>query len=105
MFFQGIWCDVSIHSLFTLMMISSVRKKKVSTIIFPSYSFQQRAFGEACALDCIYEDCFEPQPFVGKLVCELYIALMRFCFMATLRSVSIIILNISQCRHSLYTIS
>uniref|UniRef100_A0A7S4EF29 SnoaL-like domain-containing protein n=1 Tax=Pseudo-nitzschia australis TaxID=44445 RepID=A0A7S4EF29_9STRA len=24
------------------------------------------AFGEVCAANCIYEDCFEPQPFVGK---------------------------------------
>lgn len=24
------------------------------------------SFGDACATKCIYEDCFEPQPFVGK---------------------------------------
>lgn len=24
------------------------------------------AFGDVCAANCIYEDCFEPQPFVGK---------------------------------------
>ena len=71
MFFQGIWCDVSIHTIYFEDDIFSYGKK-VSTIISPSYySFQQRAFGEACALDCIYEDCFEPQPFVGKLVCEI----------------------------------
>lgn len=28
-----------------------------------------RKFGEFCAVDCIYEDCFEKQPFVGKMVC------------------------------------
>jgi hypothetical protein len=27
-----------------------------------------RAFGEACAINVIYEDRFEPQPFVGKAV-------------------------------------
>ena len=27
------------------------------------------AFGDVCAINCIYEDCFEPQPFVGKQVC------------------------------------
>jgi len=26
-----------------------------------------RKFGEFCAVDCIYEDCFEKQPFVGKM--------------------------------------
>lgn len=25
-----------------------------------------RAFGNACAFDVVYEDCYEPQPFVGK---------------------------------------
>lgn len=25
-------------------------------------------FGEACAINVVYEDCFEPQPFVGKTV-------------------------------------
>jgi hypothetical protein len=27
-----------------------------------------RAFGEACAVNVVYEDSFEPQPFVGKMV-------------------------------------
>ena len=31
------------------------------------------AFGEVCAANCIYEDCFEPQPFVGKRVSYLEI--------------------------------
>ena len=26
------------------------------------------AFGEVCAINIVYEDCFEPQPVVGKLV-------------------------------------
>lgn len=26
-----------------------------------------RAFGEVFAVDCVYEDCYEPQPFVGKI--------------------------------------
>lgn len=26
------------------------------------------AFGEACATDVVYEDCFEPKPFIGKEV-------------------------------------
>lgn len=26
------------------------------------------AFGDVCASNCVYEDCFEPQPFVGKRV-------------------------------------
>ena len=26
------------------------------------------AFGEACAVNVVYEDCFEPQPFVGRAV-------------------------------------
>jgi hypothetical protein len=25
-------------------------------------------FGEYCAVNVVYEDCFEPQPFVGKIV-------------------------------------
>lgn len=27
-----------------------------------------RAFGDSCAFDIVYEDCFEPQPVVGKTV-------------------------------------
>lgn len=27
-----------------------------------------QAFGEACAVNVVYEDSFEPQPFVGKMV-------------------------------------
>ena len=27
-----------------------------------------REFGEVCAINIVYEDCFEPQPFVGKSV-------------------------------------
>ena len=34
------------------------------------FSSQQgaEAFGEACAVNVVYEDRFEPQPFVGKTV-------------------------------------
>jgi hypothetical protein len=28
-----------------------------------------KAFGETCAVDVLYEDCFESKPFVGKEVC------------------------------------
>lgn len=33
------------------------------------------AFGEACALNIVYEDCFEPQPFVGRAVRVLSVSL------------------------------
>ena len=28
-------------------------------------------FAEVCAADCVFEDCYEPEPFVGKEVCAL----------------------------------
>ena len=30
-----------------------------------------RAFGEVCAANIVYEDCYEPQPVVGKTVREI----------------------------------
>ena len=27
------------------------------------------AFRKACSSNCVYEDCYEPQPFVGREVC------------------------------------
>ncbi len=29
------------------------------------------AFADVCAADCVFEDCYEPEPFVGKEVCWL----------------------------------
>ena len=31
-----------------------------------------KAFGEACAIDVLYEDCFESKPFVGREVCAVF---------------------------------
>ena len=28
-----------------------------------------QAFANACAINVLYEDCYEPQPFVGRMVC------------------------------------
>lgn len=36
-----------------------------------SSEFGAMAFGDSCSADCIYEDCFEPEPFVGKKVCSM----------------------------------
>ena len=30
-------------------------------------------FGEACATDVIYEDCYEAKPFLGKEVCYSFL--------------------------------
>jgi hypothetical protein len=31
-----------------------------------------RSFGDACSINIVYEDCYEPQPIVGKTVSYLY---------------------------------
>lgn len=32
-----------------------------------------RSFGDACSINVVYEDCYEPQPIVGKTVSYLYV--------------------------------
>ena len=32
-----------------------------------------RSFGDACSINIVYEDCYEPQPIVGKTVSYLYV--------------------------------